>query len=164
MSKYKWYAAKDGARFYVQRAIYNPATGKQRSVRMHNDVLKVPKGKVCDHKNRNGLDNRLVNLRAASSRENGYNQSKGRRRSSKYRGVSRDKKYNKWRVIISYGGKRKDLGYFEDELEAARAYDKAAKKYHGEFASLNFPPTEGWRGIRGVVQNFWVTRKGIIKK
>ena len=35
--------------------------------------------------------------------------------------------------------KREHLGYFADETEAAKAYDTAAKKYHEEFANLNFP-------------------------
>ena len=45
----------------------------------------------------------------------------------------------KWAVIICYKRKNIIIGYFEDEIQAAKEYDKAAKKYHGEFASLNFP-------------------------
>lgn len=44
-----------------------------------------------------------------------------------------------WRVRIRANGKRIYLGSFEDEMEAAKIYDIAAKKYHGEYASLNFP-------------------------
>ena len=42
-------------------------------------------------------------------------------------------------VLIKYNCKRKFIGYFKDEKQAAKAYDEAAKKYHGQFASLNFP-------------------------
>jgi len=58
---------------------------------------------------------------------------------SKYKGVNRWKSKNKWRVRIKVDGKQKHIGYFKDETQAAKAYDKAAKKYHGKFASLNFP-------------------------
>jgi hypothetical protein len=46
---------------------------------------------------------------------------------------------NRWRARIRVNGKRISLGLFKDEIEAAKAYDRAARKYHGEFASLNFP-------------------------
>jgi hypothetical protein len=64
----------------------------------------------------------------------------GSRKSSKYRGVSWAKKNNnKWRAEIKYDGKRHSLGCFEDEDEAGRAYDRAAKVDKGGRAHLNFP-------------------------
>jgi hypothetical protein len=66
---------------------------------------------------------------------------------SKYRGVHWDKSEKKWQARIRYGSKQHSLGYFEDENEAARAYDRAARAHHGEKAQLNFPG-EGENGPR----------------
>ena len=60
--------------------------------------------------------------------------------SSKYRGVWYNKQTKKWRATIVVNRKRKQIGYFSDEVEAAKAYDEAAKRYHKDFAVLNFPP------------------------
>jgi hypothetical protein len=66
---------------------------------------------------------------------------------SKYRGVTWEKSNNKWKAAIYYDGKKHCLGYFEDEEEAARAYDQTARAQHGEKAQLNFP-AEGESGSR----------------
>jgi hypothetical protein len=70
------------------------------------------------------------------------------RKSSKYRGAYWNKRDNKWAASIRSDGKLHHLGCFEDEEEAARAYDKAARAHHGEKAQLNFP-AEGESGSRG---------------
>ena len=106
---------------------------------MHRAVLKAANDMVVDHINHNGLDNRKANLRLATVAQNAWNAERPIGRSG-YRGVSFDKRVGRWRVAICCCGKRKQLGYFSDKHEAAKAYDRAAKKYYGEFASLNFPP------------------------
>ena len=58
---------------------------------------------------------------------------------SEFKGVSRDKDLQKWRAEITAHRKHKHLGTFESEVDAAKAYDKAAIELHGEFAKLNFP-------------------------
>jgi hypothetical protein len=52
--------------------------------------------------------------------------------------VSWKKRTKKWNVQISHDGKSKFIGSFDNEIQAARAYDEAARKYHKEFAVLNF--------------------------
>jgi len=104
---------------------------------MHNLVINIPDGMFCDHINRNGLDNRKANLRPATHTQNVWNRRKFKPYSrSKYKGVDDMKR---WRARIRVNGKRIYLGSFKTELDAAHAYDKAARKYHREFASLNFP-------------------------
>lgn len=89
-----------------------------------------------DHKNHNKLDNRRDNLRPASGTQNAGNR-KARQGTSKFKGVCWFKRDKKWIVYIRLNGGRKHLGLFTDEIEAAKAYNEAAKKYFGEFACLN---------------------------
>lgn len=90
-----------------------------------------------DHINRVRLDNRRSNLRPATASQSCCNRAKFKESSSKYIGVCWYKKYQKWVARIQVAGKRQTLGYFNDPQDAARAYNKAAKKLHGKFATLN---------------------------
>jgi hypothetical protein len=138
LNKYKWYAARDTRTFYAHR---KKRVGKKYvSIGMHRQILNPPGHLMVDHINHNGLDNRKANLRLATSAQNSYNRRQVRKdKSSKYIGVSWREWTKKWAVIICYKRKNIIIGYFEDEIQAAKEYDKAAKKYHKEFASLNFP-------------------------
>ncbi len=107
---------------------------------MHQEIIQVPKGMVVDHINHDGMDNRDANLRAATRAQNMRNRRKiSKSSSSKYKGVTWKKDRSKWEASITFERKYIFLGHFENEIDAARAYDEAAKKYHGEFACLNFP-------------------------
>ena len=95
-----------------------------------------------DHINRNRLDNRRANLRLCTYAQSARNVSKqashnGRKCSSKYKGVTLRKKSGLWMARIDKDYEQYHLGYFENEEDAARAYNEAAIELHGEFASLN---------------------------
>ena len=140
LRKYEWFCKKGRKSFYARRRVPTGKGGKETLVYMHQEVIKVPEGMVVDHINHDGMDNREANLRPATHCENMYNRKKPSRTSySKYKGVSWRKKTCTWQVQIKFKKKRIHLGTFCDEIEAAKAYDCAAIKYHGEFASLNFP-------------------------
>lgn len=105
---------------------------------MHREVTRAPKGVLVDHANRDTLDNQRGNLRLCDHRRNAQN-SKATLGTSAYKGVSFEKRHNNWRVRISTVNGIVYVGNFQDEVEAAKAYDMAAIKHHGEFAWLNFP-------------------------
>ncbi len=136
---FNWSAIGEGDNFYAVRCVNGPKKG-MKAARLHREIMNAPAGVLVDHKNNDSLDNRRDNLRLATRRQNTYNRRKTKSKTtSRFRGVSFKKQNSRWVAQIQYKGKGIWLGYFESEEEAARAYDRAALKYHGEFASLNFP-------------------------
>lgn len=113
--------------------------GKQPTVYMHKTVLRFAglRGRRGDHKNRKKLDNRLANLRPATLGENNCNAEKRSSNTSGFKGVSLHSATGKWRAKIYRHGRQHHLGLFSKKADAARAYNKAATKLHGQFALLN---------------------------
>lgn len=109
----------------------------QKRIYMHRLILNVPIGQYTDHINGDMLDNRRCNLRICTNQQNAANSKKySIITSSKYKGVAWDEVNTKWRAQI-YVKKSIYLGRFSSEIEAAKAYNDAAIKYHDEFARLN---------------------------
>jgi hypothetical protein len=93
---------------------------------------------VIDHINREPSDNRLTNLRSGTMADNSRNYHKNQG-ASRFRGVCWVKRDKAWAARISNGSRKVSLGNYKDEVEAAKAYDAAARRFHGNFAFLNFP-------------------------
>lgn len=134
VAQYTWCAQSDTHRVYA-RARVNGAF-----VRLHRFILYAPPGVDVDHINGNGLDNRRSNLRVCSHSQNMSNRARPSSNSSGYKGVSREG--SRWRAYVTTDGHRMYLGTFDRPEDAARAYDNAASRLHGEFSQLNFPHSE----------------------
>ncbi len=126
--------------FYAENSAYlGQVNGKTitKCISMHRLLMNPEKGMFVDHKNGDGLDNRRENLRVCTRAQNNSNRDKHMIGTSKYKGVWKGKNKTKYRCCIRVNKQRIHLGYFENELDAAKKYNEAALLHHGEFANLN---------------------------
>jgi hypothetical protein len=144
LSAFTWYAKWDSEAntFYAYRMSPRDADGKQHSISMHRAVMGLfyGDGGEVDHWDNNGLHNNRRNLRISTHSQNQQNQRMGsvRQKSSRFRHVLWHSGNKRWNVQISANGKRHNLGYFDDETEAAKVADRWAKRLCRRFAKLNF--------------------------
>lgn len=136
LNQWKWYADKRKHTWYASRN-RRKSEGSPRTILMHEALL--PDSKGVDHKDGDGLNNQRSNLRPASTAQNNRNTTKRANTSSRFKGVYWHKSTGKWQARIGTGvsGQHIYLGEFESELDAAKAYNKAAAEKFGEFARLN---------------------------
>lgn len=156
LNENKWYIKKDNKNYYALRNIIVRHQNKQKNIQqklktimLHREIMehklnrKLEHNEHIDHINRDGLDNRECNLRLCNPSQNKSNSIKqktycGKPTTSIYKGVRWFKSHKKWRADIKYQGKTKYLGLFDNEKDAAKAYDQKAKELFGEFVRPNF--------------------------
>lgn len=133
---FKWCAEKSpSGNFYAVRVVQRNKI--KTHYRLHCVILGV---KGVDHIDGNGLDNRRKNLRPATDQQNHRAfRRKSPGKTSGFRGVSWDRKNLNWFAQIHVNDTGFNLGRFENEEDAARAYDKAAIKNGFFKEALNFP-------------------------
>lgn len=107
--------------------------GKHYGCKMHRLIIDAPKGYHVDHINGNTSDNRRANLRLCDSARNQHNSAKSIGLTSVYSGVHWNSANKKWIAQMNVGGKRKYLGSYDSEIDAAKAYNDAGIYYRGEF-------------------------------
>jgi hypothetical protein len=130
-----WHVRPDKGTFYASHTMPRGTDGKQKTIALHRFLLGIadPKTKV-DHWDGDGLNNRRNNLRVATSQQNSANH---RRRGGRFHGVALHSG-GKWQAHIRVNRKLIHLGTFTDKVQAALAYDEAAREHFGEFANTNF--------------------------
>lgn len=136
--RYKWYPQYlNGEVRYAKHASVKNCYHTQFSLHRFIMGCKKGDGKVVDHINGNGLDNRKCNLRICTQAKNRLNARGKVKSTSRYKGVSWNTRQRKWYATTRYNGKYRLIGTFDDEEEAAIAYNVAVQLFYGEYAYLN---------------------------
>lgn len=140
LSRHKWLAVwnKSTQSFYAAR-YSKRVNGRQNYISMAREILGLFRGdkRQADHIDHITLNNQQTNLRICTAIENKRNSLPYKNCSSKYKGVHKLAN-NKWQAYIRINHKKRHLGLFDNEFDAAKQYDRIAKKHFGEFAFLNF--------------------------
>lgn len=140
VARFNWFVCiKPHSRIIYGQRAERFGGGRRKTILLHRFILGIADSKIfVDHINHDGLDCRRSNLRACTMSQNCRNRRKTiHKATSGFKGVSFDTESGKWLSQLWIGKRNKKLGRFQTELEAAKAYNEAARQLHGPFAFLN---------------------------
>lgn len=137
LSQYCWCVdnPSDGLYYAVRTVGKHPL----KKFLMHRVILGISDCRKVDHRDGDGLNNQRFNLRPATNSQNNGNQRRPINNKSGFKGVYWNKRMLKWHAQITIFQRRTHIGVFDNKVEAAFAYDAAAREHFGEFARTNFP-------------------------
>lgn len=145
-SRHSWYAAT------IKGLTYAVATVAGYQVRLHRLLLDAPRGALVDHRNGDTLDCRRENIRIATAAQNAQNRRSTSRRPTPFKGVAYfEGKLNHFGAYICVSRRHVHLGVFSTADAAAHAYDDAARRAYGSFATVNFPRPGERSALTGLV-------------
>jgi len=133
ISVHSWALARKRDKLYAVARING------RGVYLHRLIMGAPMFRVVDHIDGDGLNNRRSNLRICTRSQNMGNSRAHRDRSGEFKGVYYERDSGRYVAQICCRHRRTKIGRFPTPLDAARAYDAAAREAFGEFAKTNFP-------------------------
>lgn len=142
LAGFKWFAlprTKKNGETVIYAGRTGWADGRKVNIKMHQIVMErivggeIPSHMLCDHWDRNGINNARTNLRLATHSSNGTNRDMPSSNTSGFKGVALFKITGKWMSKITVNKKQIHLGYFIDPLEAHRQYCIAALIHHAPF-------------------------------
>lgn len=133
-----WLVKRVGGRWYPFTRT-RQGRGKFKDFPIHRTIMNPPEGMQVDHKDGNTLNNTRENLRLVTSAQNNQNRRIPINNKAGFKGVSFNLKSSLYVAYIYVNYKRIHLGYFSNKVDAAKAYDNAARQHFGEYARLNFP-------------------------
>jgi len=138
VNQFKWFIHKRCNTLFYARTTICKENGIKTCMYLHRFILNETNPKVfIDHIKHNGLDCRKSKMRLSSHQNNMRNRRPRKNVTSSFLGVYFDKQRGKWRGESSVNGKNIFLGRFDNEVDAAKAYNDFAINNYGEFASLN---------------------------
>ena len=114
LSQYNWYCHIRPHTSYAARN--KRLNKKQKRFWMHREIIKTPEHLVCDHINRNGLDNRRSNMRIVTHSQNHFNEKLRTDNTSGYKGVYYHKSSGGWVATLG----KKHLGCFRKKSDAIK--------------------------------------------